>query len=118
MLDEEPSRSKEDIHIDSNYCYSLEGTKEGKAKKQVKILNKQFQMQLDSGSDVTIVPRNFWGAMDKPKLKPFHGKLKHYDNSTMRTLGHFPSTVETEHKYIVADIVVADCIKGSRTHWK
>ena len=33
MLDEEPSRSKEDIHIDSNYCYSLEGTKEGKAKK-------------------------------------------------------------------------------------
>ena len=38
-------------------------------------------------------------------------KLKHYDNSTMHTLGHFTSMVETEHKYIVADIVVADCIK-------
>ena len=112
MLDEEPSRSKEDIHIDSNYCYSLEGTKEGKAKKQVKILNKQFQMQLDSGSNITIVLRNFWEAMDKPKLKPFHGKLKHYDNSTMHMLGHFTSMVETEHKYIVADIVVADCIKA------
>ena len=30
----------------------------------------------------------------------------------MRMLGHFTSTVETEHKYIVADIVVADCIKA------
>lgn len=78
----------------------------------IKILNLSVNMQIDTGSEVTIIPRNFWEEMGKPKLRKSLVKLKQFDGSTIKLLGKFEALLESENKVDIAEVIVADCIKG------
>ena len=38
-------------------------------REKVKINGKYFHMQVDTGSDITLIPVDFWQDLGKPKLK-------------------------------------------------
>ena len=40
-------------------------------------------MQIDKGSDVTLIPNNSWQEMGRPKLKRSYLKLRQFDGSCM-----------------------------------
>ena len=40
-----------------------------KTSEKVKINEKYFHMQVDTSSDITLIPANFWQDLGKPRLK-------------------------------------------------
>nr|XP_012559948.1 uncharacterized protein K02A2.6-like [Hydra vulgaris] len=68
-------------------------------------------MQVDTGSQVTIIPKNFWELMSKPKLQKCYLHLKQFDGTVIKVLGKFEATLETESKMNIVRIIVADCTK-------
>ena len=46
-------------------------------------------MQVDTGSQVTIIPKNFWELMSKPKLQKCYLRLKQFDGTIIKVLGEF-----------------------------
>jgi len=77
----------------------------------VVIGNTSIDMQIDTGSEVTIIPKNFWESLGKPPLRKCSVKLKQFDGSTIKLLGKFVAVIEAEKKIDVAEVIVADCIK-------
>jgi len=77
----------------------------------VKIDGKDFDMQVDTGSEVTIIPRNFWLLLGKPRLKHCDLKLKQFDGSCIKLLGAFEATIESAKMISLANVIVADCQK-------
>ena len=69
-------------------------------------------MQVDTGSQVTIIPRNFWELMSKPKLQKCYLYLKQFDGTIIKVLGEFEATLETKSKINIVRIIVADCTKN------
>ena len=51
---------------------------------EVKLNDESLKMQLDTGSDVTIIPRNFWQMLGRPKLNRCSLKLKQFDGSIIK----------------------------------
>lgn len=50
-------------------------------------------MQVETGSDVTLIPRTFWERMRRPKLKKSNLQ---FDGSVIKMLGCFEGTFETK----------------------
>ena len=46
-------------------------------------------MRIDTGSNVTLISKNFWQEMGQPKLKRSYLKLRQFDGSCITTLGQF-----------------------------
>ena len=80
--------------------------------KIVKVDNVAVRMQLDTGSEATVIPKNIWENMGRPTLKKTSQRLKQYDGSSIRRLGQFSALVEMDGNYSEATIVVAACVKG------
>nr|XP_047142341.1 uncharacterized protein K02A2.6-like [Hydra vulgaris] len=78
----------------------------------VKINDYNIKMQVDTGSQVTIIPKNFWELMSKPKLQKCYLRLKQFDGTVIKVLGEFEATLETESKMNIVRIIVADCTKN------
>lgn len=66
-----------------------------KNRETVKLNGITFAIQVDMGSDVTLMPRNFWEKMGKSKLRKSNLNLKQFDGSVIKTLGSFKGTFET-----------------------
>ncbi|XP_065651276.1 uncharacterized protein LOC136079465 [Hydra vulgaris] len=78
----------------------------------VKINDYTIKMQVDTGSQVTIIPRNFWELMSKPKLQKCYLRLKRFDGTIIKVLGELEATLETKTKINIVRIIVADCTKN------
>ena len=78
----------------------------------VKINYCNIKMQVDTGSQVTIIPRNFWELMSKPKLQKCYLRLKDFDGTIIKVLGEFEPTFETKSKINIVRIIVVDCTKN------
>ena len=68
-------------------------------------------MQVDTGSDATIIPNNFWRKMGSPKLNKSYVKLRQFDGSVIKTTGEFQALIEVDGKYSTAKVIVSDCCK-------
>ena len=79
--------------------------------KEVKLDGFVMPMQLDSGSEATVIPRNMWQDMGKPPLKKSTHRLKQFDGSHLRTLGQFVAVVEMSGKLAPSTVVVVACDK-------
>ncbi len=69
---------------------------------------KPLQMQLDTGSSTTIIPRNFGEELGKPSLAKTVIRLKQFDGSTIETKGQYQALLEMDDRFAVTD---AECQK-------
>ena len=86
--------------------------KHAKSRETVKLNVIKFPMQVDTGRDVTLVPRNFWEKMGKPKLRKCNLNLKQFDGSVIKTLGSFEVIFEIKTRYKIIPITVVQCTKN------
>jgi hypothetical protein len=80
--------------------------------RHIRINDKMLQMQIDTGSQATIIPYNFWTKLNKPKLQRTYVKLTQFDGSVIEMLGKFTATIETESKFKTIEIIVTKCEKS------
>ena len=77
-----------------------------KTKERVKINEKYFHMQVDTGSDITLILVNFWQDLGKPRLKKSTLQLKQFDGTIIKTLGTFKGMFETKNLFEIIPITV------------
>ena len=82
-----------------------------KTREKVKINGKYFHMQLDTGSDITLIPVNFLQDLGTPRLKKSALQLKQFDGTIIKTLGTFESMFETKNCFKITPITSVACIK-------
>ena len=87
------------------------GTVERSSMKTVQIDGNKVLMQLDSGSEASIIPKNLWQQIGEPRLRPTKVPLKQYDGSQIKTIGQFDALIELDGKFTIGNVVVADCLK-------
>ena len=80
--------------------------------KCIKMNNRILQMQIDTGSDVTIIPKNFWEELNKPKLSKVRITLKQFDGTKIDTLGRFTAVLEVDGHLKPVDVIVTKCTKS------
>ena len=49
---------------------------------------------MDTGSEVTLIPRNLWERIGKPILRKSSLLLRQFDGSVIKTLGYFEGSLE------------------------
>ena len=69
-------------------------------------------MQMDTRSEITRIPRNFWECMGKPILQKSSLQLQKFNGSIIKTLGYFEGSLELEDKFEVIPIIVTTCEKN------
>ena len=79
--------------------------------RKIMINNLNVKMQLDTGSEATLIPSNFWEQMGRPLLGKTTIKLRQYDGSVIETLGKFTTNLETEQVIKKIEVIVAKCQK-------
>lgn len=79
--------------------------------KNVKLDGVAVPMQLDSGSQATIIPSNLWERLGRPRLSKTCLRLKQFDGTALRTLGQYTAAIEMDDKFVTGTIVVATCVK-------
>ena len=62
---------------------------------------------MDTSSEVTLIPRNFWERIGKPTLQKTSLLLRQFDGSVIKTLGYFEGSLELEDKFEVIPIIVS-----------
>ena len=82
-----------------------------KTREKVKINGKYFHTQVDTGSDITLIPVNFGQGLGKPRLKKSPLQLKQFDGIIIKTLGTFEGTFETKNRFESIHITVIACTK-------
>jgi len=80
--------------------------------KKVKLDGIEIPMQLDSGSQATLIPRNLWEDMGKPRLSKTSVSLKQFDGTLLRTIGQYSAAIEMDKKFVMGTIVVTACTKS------
>lgn len=83
-----------DPPIESTEVFPIKA--EDKSREMVKLNGVTLFVQVDTGSDVTLIPRKFWERMDRPKLKKSNLQLEQFDGSIIKILGCFQGTFETK----------------------
>ena len=68
-------------------------------------------MRLDSGSEATIIPKNFWVKLGEPKLTCTKSHLRQFDEVEIKTTGEFQACVELRDRFTMTNVVVAECHK-------
>ena len=63
-------------------------------------------MQVDSGSDITLIPVNFWQDLGKPRLKKSALQLKQFDGTIIKILCTFDSMFESKNHFEIIHITV------------
>ena len=112
------SRTANEVETDepteSDAVFSIGGTRKAKSRsiKTVLIEGRALSMQLDSGSDATIIPKNFWRNLGEPKLRRCNRTLRQFDGSIIETLGSLCAVIEVENKIACTEVIVAACEKA------
>ena len=78
---------------------------------KLKIAGVEVDMQLDSRSEATIIPKNFWVKLDEPKLTRTKSRLRQFDGTEIKTAGEFQACVELRDRFTMTNVVVAECNK-------
>lgn len=68
-------------------------------------------MQIDTGSEVTLIQKNFGECIGKPPLRKSSLQLCQFDGLVIKTLGYFEGSLELEDKFEVIPIIVTSCKK-------
>ena len=68
-------------------------------------------MHVDTDSDITLIPVNFWQDLGMPKLKKLALQLKQFDGTIIKTLGTFDGMFETKNHFEIIPITVVACTK-------
>ena len=84
---------------------------ESETLREVKLNGKSTRMQIDTGSQVTLIPQNIWKGLNCPKLKRKHICLRQFDGSPIEIIGCFDASVEMDNNIAVTEIIVAKCEK-------
>ena len=61
-------------------------------------------MQVDTGSDTTLIPVNFWQNLGKLKLQKSTLQLKQFDGTIIKILSTFKGTFETKKRFEIIPI--------------
>ena len=107
--DDEDEASTSEIHTD--FVFSINHSTNNSSLRQVSIEGCKIAMQLDSGSQVSIIPKNLWEDLGKPALKKTSTQLKQFDGTIIKTLGCFTAMIEYGNRYFATELTVANCIK-------
>ena len=107
----EASQTAEETETGTVFALGTTENKSGTLK-TVTIEGRRLAMQLDSGSDSTIIPRNFWQHLGEPKLRKCNRQLRQFDGTAIRTLGTFTAVIELDSKITCVDVTVAACSKN------
>ena len=75
---------------------------------KVKINNFDLDMQMDNGSEITIIQKYFWWRIGKLTLRKSSLKLDQFNGSVIKTLGYFESCLELYDKFEVI-IIMSYC---------
>ena len=54
---------------------------------------------MDTGNEVTLIPRNFWKHIGKPTLRKNSLLLRQFDGSVIKTFGYFEGSLELKDKF-------------------
>lgn len=101
-------RNEEEISMD---VFSLK-KRNANGLLKIRINNVLLNMQLDTGSDLTFIPSNFWRKLRNPRLKKNLVQLNQFDGSVIETVGYFEADVEVKNKFDVLPVIVAYCEKN------
>ena len=82
-----------------------------KTREKVKINGKYFHMKVDTGSDIILIPVNFWQDLGKPKLKKSILQLKQFNGTIIKTIGTLEGIFETKNHFEIILITVVACAK-------
>ena len=101
------------LHAKNNNLEKIEQKKKDIILK-VRINNFDLDMQIDTGSEVTLMTRNFRERIGKPTLRKSSLLRHQFDGSVIKTLGYFEGSLELEDKFDVIPIIVKTCKKNHR----
>ena len=65
-------------------------------------------MQVDSGSDITLILVNFWQDLGKPRLKKSSLQLEQFDDTIIKTL----CTFENKNRFEIIPLTVVASTKN------
>ena len=82
------------------------------------LYNFDLDRQMDTSSEVTLIPRNFWERIGKSILRKSSLVLRQFDGLVIKTLGYFEGSLELEDKFQVIPIIITTCKKKQGTSWK
>ena len=99
-----------DREEDDYMVYNV-GCKKQATLRKIKVNGQLVSVQLDSGSEASIIPKNLWQDLGKPRLHPTTVRLKQFDGTQIKTLGQFEALIELERQYTIGNVVVAECVK-------
>ena len=68
-------------------------------------------MEIDAGSDVILVRRNFLQRRGKQKMRKSDHQLKQFDITVIKLMGTFEGTFETKKRFEMVPITVVACNK-------
>ena len=69
-------------------------------------------MQMDTGSEVKLIPRNVWGRIGKATLRKSNLQLCQFHVSFIKTFGFFEGSLALEDKFDVILLTVTTCKKN------
>ena len=83
---------------------------------KVKINNFDLDKQMDTGSEITLIPKKFWKCIGKPTLRKSSLQLCQFDGLAIKklkktTFGYFEDSLELEDKFEVISIIITTCKK-------
>ena len=84
-----------------------------KTRENVKTNGNYFHMQVDTGSNITLIPVNFWQDLGKSKYKKSTLQPKQFDRTIIKILGTFEDTFETKNRFEILPITVMACTKDN-----
>ena len=70
-----------------------------------------MRIQVDTGTDITLIPVSFWQNLGKLSLKKSALQLKQFDDTIIKTLGILEGTFETKNRFEIMSITVVACTK-------
>ncbi|XP_025264836.1 uncharacterized protein LOC112638052 [Camponotus floridanus] len=74
----------------------------------ITINNKPLKMQLDTGADVTMIGRETWTRIGRPKLQPLTTSCVNVSGHPMHTIGFFNASLGYKDCIIKAQVIVLD----------
>lgn len=91
-----------DLLIENTEVFEIKA--QDKSREMVKLNRVTLLMQVDTGSDVTLIPRNFWERMGRPKLKKSNLQFKKFD--ALKT------HLRQKNRFEIIPIIVVENIKS------
>ena len=92
-------------------CYELTLNEKKLCVREIILNNTKMKMQLDTGSQATLIPKNFWLKCGSPKLSPSFQKLRQFDGSVIKTIEKFEGTLEFDDEFKITTVIVTECEK-------